>query len=96
MGELETDRGRMISRHQIMAEQAADALEAALKLAGLPPLVSLSPLMTTGHPDGGHVEIGGANAHTVMAIARYIAEHAECHGRVIPGSLLAGQRELIP
>ncbi|MDH6579494.1 hypothetical protein [Kitasatospora sp. MAP5-34] len=91
---LESERGRLISRHRTMAEEAADALMAALRLADLPPLVSLSPVYATGHEYGGHVALGGANARTVMAIAQYIAEHAECTGRIIPGELLTLRREL--
>ncbi|MDH6578615.1 hypothetical protein [Kitasatospora sp. MAP5-34] len=94
MSELESERGRLISRHRTMAEEAADALMAALRLAGLPPLVSLSPVYATGHEYGGHVALGGANARTVMAIAQYIAEHAECHGRIVSGELQPAQREL--
>jgi hypothetical protein len=84
--DLQTDRGRLIGTHQQMAEKAAEALEDALKLAGLPQLVSLSPAgSATGMINGGHVQLGGANAHTVMAIARYIRAHAVCEGRIIGG-----------
>ena len=86
--DLETDRGRLISTHQQMAEKAAEALEDALRLAGLPKLVSLSPAgSATGMVNGGHVALGGANAHTVMAIARYIRAHAVCEGRIIGGEV---------
>ncbi len=88
--DLESDRGRLISTHLRMAERAASELEDALRLAGLPSLVSLSPASATGMPKGGHVDLGGANAHTVMAIARYIRAHAVCVGRVVTGDVDGG------
>ncbi|MFI6445183.1 hypothetical protein [Kitasatospora sp. NPDC050543] len=79
----DSERNRLISVHERMAERAAGELEDALRLADLPPLVSLSPSNATGHVIGGHVQIGGANAQTVIAIAQFIRAHAVCIGRVV-------------
>lgn len=86
LAELDAEHDRLITVHEQMAARAADALVDALRLAGLPPLVSLSPDCATGLANGGHVQLGGANAQTVMAIAQFIRAHAVCTRRILPGT----------
>ncbi|MER7756943.1 hypothetical protein [Kitasatospora sp. NPDC097643] len=85
MGGLETEAERL--RHfRAEAEEAAEALETAIRVAGLPPLISLSPVYAaTGLPDGAHVHIGGCSAHTARALADCLTEFARLTGRLIDG-----------
>jgi hypothetical protein len=88
--EVQTRLGAIESAHQRLAERAAEALASALRMAGLPPLPSLEPhnFPATGMLGGGHVNLGGANAHAVMAYAAYISEAAARNGRQLHGSSL--------
>ncbi|MGW4811372.1 hypothetical protein ACWEPB_06930 [Kitasatospora cineracea] len=81
--ERETDQLR---HFRAEAEEAAQALETALRVAGLPPLVSLSPVYAaSGLPGGAHVHIGGCSARTARALADALTEYARLTGRLIDG-----------
>ncbi|KIQ63108.1 hypothetical protein TR51_30455 [Kitasatospora griseola] len=81
--ERETDRLRQFRAE---AEEAAEALETAIKVAGLPPLVSLSPVYAASAlPAGAHVHIGGCSARTARALADVLTEYARLTGRLIDG-----------
>ncbi|AUY51407.1 hypothetical protein [Streptomyces sp. CB01881] len=85
MTELETEAERL-RHHRVEAEEATEALETAIKVAGLPPLVSLSPVYAaSGLPDGAHVHIGGCSATTALALADVLTEYARLTGRLIDG-----------
>ncbi|WP_429216451.1 hypothetical protein [Kitasatospora sp. MAP12-9] len=68
--------------------RAIRSLVQGLDLAGLPQLITLEGEMATGTPYGGHVQLGGANARVVQALADFLLTHAHCTGRIIPGELM--------
>lgn len=83
--EAETEAERL--RHfRAEAEEAAEALETAIRVSGLPPLISLSPVYAaSGLPDGAHVHIGGCSARTARALADALTEYARLTGRLVDG-----------
>jgi hypothetical protein len=68
------------------AEEAAALLEAALALAGLPPLPSLYGLATQV---GGVVNLGGYNVRATRMLAEWVTNHARCKNRVLTGQAVA-------
>jgi hypothetical protein len=68
------------------ATLVADELEAALKLAGLPPLPGLTGI---GTDIGPLVHLGGYNATAARMLAQWITEHARCRNRVLEGEAVA-------
>lgn len=85
MAEVEREAERL-REFRAEAEEAAEALETAIRVAGLPPLISLSPVYgARGLPEGAHVHIGGCSAHTARALADVLTEYARLTGRLIDG-----------
>ncbi|WP_042421982.1 hypothetical protein [Streptacidiphilus anmyonensis] len=92
--QAEVRHGSLVERERAYrqdADEAAALLEAALELAGLPPLPSLYGLAVS---IGGVVNLGGYNTRATRMLAEWIAEHARCRHRVLTGEAV-GTAELI-
>ncbi|GAA2105674.1 hypothetical protein GCM10009759_42980 [Kitasatospora saccharophila] len=83
----ETEHGAaQLRARQAEAEGAADAVEAAWRLAGLPSEPSVMPVMSgRGLRAGAHVSLGGCSAATARALAEVLTEYARLTGRLIDG-----------
>ncbi|MFI9271184.1 hypothetical protein ACIGXM_10795 [Kitasatospora sp. NPDC052896] len=79
---------RRVREHLREAAEAAQALEDALDLHWIPPLVSLAARRISSTSAGAHVELGGCSARTALAIADCLTAHARCLSRIIPGTTL--------
>lgn len=92
---VETAEDHMVREVRETAERAVRALVDALSLAGLPPLLGLEGGRITLTDHGVHIELGGCNVRTLLAIAQYLTDHAACAGRVIRGEVVpSGMAEL--
>lgn len=80
-----SDTNRILAEYRRQAEEAAIRLETALKVAGVAPLVSLSPDCGRGLVNGPHVYLGGCNAYVANALADRLLAHARCTGRLHVG-----------
>ncbi|MEV4559891.1 hypothetical protein AB0K51_23255 [Kitasatospora sp. NPDC049285] len=68
------------------AEAAADAVEIAWRLAGLPCSPNVMPVTSgRGLDSGAHVSLGGCSATTARALADVLTEYARLTGRLIDG-----------
>ncbi|MGF1431524.1 hypothetical protein [Kitasatospora sp. LaBMicrA B282] len=77
----------ILRQYRAEAEAAADALQTAWRLAGLPFHPSVMPVMAQGRgvPQGPHVSLGGCSAGTARALAQVLTEYARLTGRLIDG-----------
>lgn len=92
---IEGPEERRIREFHAQAVRAIRALVRSLDLVGLPQLPGLEAEMARGMAHGGHVQLGGCNAVVAQALADFVADHAHCTGRIIPGEVLpAGLAEL--
>jgi hypothetical protein len=81
--EYEAERAR---RFRAEAEEAAEAVEIAWRLAGLPSSPNVMPVTQgRGIPQGPHVSLGGCHASTARALADVLTEYARLTGRLIDG-----------
>lgn len=86
MGELESETDRL-REYRAEAEAAADAVETAWRLAGLPATPDVMPIVSgRGMHEGPHVSLGGCRASTARALADVLSEYARLTGRLIDGS----------
>ncbi|GAA5011722.1 hypothetical protein GCM10025734_56540 [Kitasatospora paranensis] len=85
MSEVESETARLRTT-RVEAEQAADAVETAWKLAGLPASPGVMPVVSgRGLRAGPHVSLGGCHAATARALADVLTEYARLTGRLIDG-----------
>lgn len=85
MTEIEREADRL-RQFRAEAEAAADAVETAWRLAGLPSTPNLLPVTSgRGMRDGAHVSLGGCSAATAHALADVLTEYARLTGRLIDG-----------
>ncbi|KJS53433.1 hypothetical protein VM98_25285 [Streptomyces rubellomurinus subsp. indigoferus] len=85
MSELENEI-EQLRQFRAEAEAAADAVETAWRIAGLPSTPNVMPIVQgRGLPKGPHVSLGGCHAQTALALARYLTAHARCTGRLVDG-----------
>ncbi|WP_033219009.1 hypothetical protein [Kitasatospora phosalacinea] len=85
MAQTEHETARLRA-HRVEAEGAADAVETAWRLAGLPSEPSVMPVTSgRGLDAGAHVSLGGCSAATARALADVLTEYARLTGRLIDG-----------
>lgn len=76
----------ILRQYRAEAEAAADAVETAWKLAGLPSTPDVMPIVSgRGMYQGPHVSLGGCHANTARALAEVLTEYARLTGRLIDG-----------
>ncbi|MFJ5884144.1 hypothetical protein [Kitasatospora cineracea] len=72
--------------YRVEAEEAADAVETAWRLAGLPSEPGVMPVTRgSGLGAGAHVSLGGCSAATARVLAEVLTEYARLTGRLIDG-----------
>lgn len=85
MSELEHETQKL-RKYRAEAEAAADAVETAWRIAGLPSAPDVMPIVRgRGVAEGPHVSLGGCHARTALALADYLKAHARCTGRLVDG-----------
>ncbi|WP_030459041.1 hypothetical protein [Kitasatospora sp. NRRL B-11411] len=85
MAELEQETARLRA-HRAEAEEAADAVETAWRLAGLPSEPGVMPVTRgSGLVAGAHVSLGGCSAATARVLAEVLTECARLTGRLVDG-----------
>ncbi|GAA2238070.1 hypothetical protein GCM10010430_18870 [Kitasatospora cystarginea] len=85
MSELESETGRL-REYRAEAEAAANALETAWKVAGLPSDINVMPIVSgRGMYEGPHVSFGGGHARVAWALAEALTDYARLSGRLIDG-----------
>ncbi|MFF0439812.1 hypothetical protein ACFYST_10820 [Kitasatospora sp. NPDC004614] len=85
MAAVESDTARRCA-YRAEAEEAADAVETAWRLAGLPTEPNVMPVTSgRGLSVGAHVSLGGCSAATARALADVLTEYARLTGRLIDG-----------
>ncbi|MFF9645104.1 hypothetical protein [Kitasatospora aureofaciens] len=85
MSELEHETER-VRRFRAEAEEAADAVDTAWRLAGLPSAPDVMPVVSgRGISPGPHVSLGGCHARVALALADVLTEYARLTGRLIDG-----------
>lgn len=85
MSKVEHEREQR-RRYRAEAEAAADAVETAWRLAGLPSTPDVMPIVSgRGLSAGPHVSLGGCHAATARALASVLTEYARLTGRLIDG-----------
>ncbi|MFC8719032.1 hypothetical protein [Kitasatospora sp. NPDC057198] len=83
MAEMEHETAQLRAR-RAEAEEAADAVETAWRLAGLPSEPSVMPVTSgRGLSAGAHVSLGGCSAGTARALAEVLTEYARLTGKLI-------------
>lgn len=85
MTEVESETARLRA-FRTEAEAAAEAVETAWKLAGLPSEPNVMPVVSgRGLLQGPHVSLGGCSSTTAQALADVLTEYARLTGRLIDG-----------
>ncbi|MGK4582580.1 hypothetical protein [Kitasatospora sp. HPMI-4] len=85
MSGLESETNRL-REYRAEAEAAADAVETAWQLAGLPSGIDVMPVVSgRGVHEGPHVSLGGCHARVARALAEVLTEYARLTGRLIDG-----------
>ncbi|MFE0462266.1 hypothetical protein ACFW1A_23740 [Kitasatospora sp. NPDC058965] len=93
---LETQEQRRIREFRELAEYAVQRLEGALRISGLPFLPSLAAGRITITEYGAHINLGGCNPHTMLALADWVEAHARCTGRIARGAILPARLAELP
>ncbi|WP_224279390.1 hypothetical protein [Streptomyces sp. LS1784] len=76
----------ILRQYRAEAEAAADAVETAWRLAGLPSTPDVMPIVSgRGMYQGPHVSLGGCHANTARALAAALTEYARLTGKLIDG-----------
>ena len=81
--EHETEQLR---RYRAEAEAAAEAVETAWQVAGLPSAPNVMAMARSrGLYEGPHVSLGGCHARVALALADCLTEYARLTGRLVDG-----------
>ncbi|GLW55370.1 hypothetical protein [Kitasatospora phosalacinea] len=85
MAETEREAARLRA-HRVAAEEAADAVETAWRLAGLPSEPGVMPVTRgSGLGAGPHVSLGGCSVAAARALAEVLTEYTRLTGRLVDG-----------
>ncbi|MFB7665640.1 hypothetical protein ACFC1R_17070 [Kitasatospora sp. NPDC056138] len=76
----------ILRQYRAEAEAAAEAVETAWRLSGLPSVPDVMPIVSgRGIYQGPHVSLGGCHANTARALAKVLTEYARLTGQLIDG-----------